>query len=75
MKTLFTVLLITISVIISKCEETISIPEGFTSEYEQWTDGWLFDLTTYNHPDWSDEKIEDYLFLTRETFNLKYNEK
>ena len=72
MKTLFTVLLITISVSISKCEETSVIPEDFTSEYEQWTDGWLFDLTTYNHPDWSDEKVEDYIFLSTEEFSTKY---
>lgn len=38
-----------------------------------WTDSALFHKTASEHPEWSDEKVEDYVFMSEITFNKKYN--
>lgn len=48
------------------------IPEGFTSYYDEGTDGYMVDLIGYQHPDWSYDKIEDNMFLSDEDFDAKY---
>mgnify|MGYP003583863569 FL=1 len=34
----------------------------FSSKFEEGTDGYYFELTHWNHPKWSDEQCEDYIF-------------
>ena len=53
--------------------DTIDIPEGFYSIYPPYSDGWCRDLTKYNHPTWSDERIEDYIFLGDSLYQEKYS--
>ena len=52
---------------------TPSVPEGFTSEYDEGTDGYIVDLIGYQHPDWSYDKIEDAMFLNDSAFQAKYH--
>ena len=47
----------------------------FSSDYEPGSDGYCIDSIMYQHPSWSYDKAEDYLFLDDSTFNMKYNEK
>ena len=34
----------------------------FSSDCEEGTDGYLFDKTHWEHPDWSYERVEDAVF-------------
>ena len=48
------------------------VPAGFTSYYDEGSDGYYIDLISYHHPLWSYEKCEDKLFLSEEEFEKKY---
>ena len=54
-------------------QQEIIIPEGFTSNAEEFSDTWCLELTKYNHPDWDTSKCEDYVFMSLENFDNKYN--
>ena len=34
----------------------------FSSEFEEGSDGYYFELTHWNHPEWTYEECEDYVF-------------
>lgn len=50
----------------------VPVPEGFTSDYDPFSDGWCIDLAAYHHPDWKYDKLEDYVFASDSVFINKY---
>lgn len=50
-----------------------STPEGFSSYYDEGTDGYYIDLISYQHPDWDYDKVEDSMFLSDSAFQAKYH--
>jgi|ADurb_Cas_01_Slu_FD_contig_41_2298934_length_462_multi_2_in_0_out_0_1 hypothetical protein len=48
------------------------VPAGFTSYYDEGSDGYCIDTIAYENPTWSYEKCEDFLFLSEEEFKEKY---
>ena len=49
--------------------------DEFHTDCVEGSDCYYIELTMYNHPSWSYDKAEDYVFLSDSTFNMKYNEK
>jgi hypothetical protein len=53
------------------CDMTGSI--YFRSEYEEGSDGYLFDLTHWAHPEWSYEQCEEYVMKPTDEPNDGYH--
>ena len=49
--------------------------DQFHTDCVEGSDCYYIELTMYNHPSWSYDKAEDYVFLSDSLFNVKYNEK
>lgn len=67
------IVLLLLGLYLSSVDTTYNNPDKFYSSYEVGTDGYLCDTTAYLHPDWSGDKVEDYVMMSQEDFNLKYN--
>lgn len=46
------------------CEQTNRIFFESKWGFEEYTDGWCVEKTHFNHPDWSYEQCEDYVFTS-----------
>ena len=44
----------------------------FTSEYEIGSDAYIMDSISYYNPLWEYQRIEDYLFISSDEYELKY---
>lgn len=49
--------------------------DQFHTDCVEGSDCYYIELTMYNHPSWSYDKAEDYIFLSDSLFNAKYDEK
>ena len=49
--------------------------DQFHTDCVEGSDCYYIELAMYNHPSWSYDKAEDYVFLSDSLFNVKYNEK
>lgn len=69
------ILMLTVLSCVAKNNTTSSpsTPEGFSSYYDEGTDGYYIDLISYQHPDWDYDKVEDSMFLPDSAFQAKYH--
>ena len=49
--------------------------DEFHTDCVEGSDCYYIELTMYNHPSWSYDKAEDYVFLSDSLFNAKYYDK
>ena len=73
-----TIVLLVLGVYLASIDTAYNNPDKyvntFHSDYEVGTDGYLCDTTAFIHPDWSADKVEDYVMLSATEFNSKYGE-
>lgn len=66
------IVLLSIGISLASVDCPYNNPDKFTSEFEPGSDAYISDSLQFVHPDWSYDKIEDYMFMPESEFHTKY---